>query len=164
MGVWFGKTFLTTIETNRAHLTQVKWQANLPDQRNTETCSTPETTRQSFPGSFPSTGGLCDGTDTDHYKEPHTDMSVEQPNFNPTIPRSTKNDLRHHMKPNCNEKYRHWISESVLVCSTERLRTLSGNPRNVLCNWYGANTYLFLEAPDSSPGTNTMFWLLILIG
>ena len=48
------------IKTNRAQLTQVKCQENLPDQRITETCSTPETTRQSFPGSFPPTDGLSD--------------------------------------------------------------------------------------------------------
>ena len=82
----------------------------------------------------------------------------------PLNPRSTNYDLRHHLNPKCNGNYRHWIFESVLVCSTERLRTLSGNPRNVLWNSNGANTYLFVEAPDSSPGTNTMFWLLILHG
>ena len=57
-----------------------------------------------------------------------------------TEPRSKKNDLCHHLKPNCKETYKHWIFESVLVDSTERLRTLSVIPRNRLWNWYGANT------------------------
>ena len=47
---------------------------------------------------------------------------------------STKNDLRHTLKLNANDNYRHRISESVLVCAMERIRTLSGNPRNV--SWY----------------------------
>ena len=55
-------------------------------------------------------------------------------NANSTKPRSIKYDLRHHLKLNCNETYKHWIFESDLVCSTERLRTLSGIPRNVLWN------------------------------
>ena len=78
-------------------------------------------------------------------------------NPNSTKPRRKKCDLRRHVNPNCKETYRHPNFESVLVCSTERLRTLSGNPRNLLWNSYGANTYLFLEAPDSSSGTNTIF-------
>ena len=81
-------------------------------------------------------------------------------NPNSTNPRSTNYDLRHHLKPNCKETYRHWIFESDLICSTERLRTFSGNPRNVLWNWYKTNTYPFLEARDSS-GTKLMLWLLI---
>ena len=45
---------------------------------------------------------------------------------------SAKNDLRHTLKLDSNENYRHRISESVLLCAMERIRTLSGNPRNVL--------------------------------
>ena len=92
------------------------------------------------------------------------DTNWKHQNHNSTKPRSTKYDLRHHLKLNCKETYKPWIFESVLLCSTERLPTLSGNPRNMLWNWYGANTYLFLEAPDSCPGTNTMFWRLVLNG
>ena len=84
--------------------------------------------------------GTYDRMDTDHdcsYKRV-TNWKHQNPNSN--NPRSTNYDLRHHLKTNCKETYRHWIFESVLVCSTERLRTLSGNPWNVLWNSNGANT------------------------
>ena len=74
---------------------------------------------------------------------------------------SAKNDLRHTLKLNCNENYRHRISESVLVSSVKRVRTLSGNPEKVLRNWYGANTYAFLEAPNNSSWSNTECQLVI---
>ena len=86
--------------------------------------------------------------DTDHvfsYKE-NTNWKHQKPNYTKT--RSTRHDLHHHLKPKCKETYRHWFFESVPGCSTERLHTLSGNPKNVLWNWYGTNTYLFGEAPD----------------
>ena len=102
--------------------------------------------------------------DTDHDCSYKRVTNWKHQNPNSTNPRSTNYDLRHHLKPNSKETYRHWIFECVLVCSTERLRTLSANPWNELWNWYGANTYLFLEAPDSSPGTKAMFWLLVLNG
>ena len=84
---------------------------------------------------------------------------------------SAKNDLRHTLKLNCNENYRHRISESVLVSSVKRIRTLSRNPGKVLRNWYGANTYIFLEAPNISSRANTgyqprildNFWLLHIL-
>ena len=41
---------------------------------------------------------------------------------------STKNHLRHTLKLNCNENYRHRISKSVLVSSVKSVRTLSGHP------------------------------------
>ena len=108
--------------------------------------------------------GIYDGMDTAHdcsYKGVRN-WKYQKPTS--TKPRSTKYDLRHHLKLNCKETYRHWTFESVLIRSTESLRTLSGNPRNVLWNSYGASTYLFVEAPDSSPGKNTMFWIVILNG
>ena len=107
---------------------------------------------------------IYDGIDTDHVFNYKRDTNWKHQNPNSTKPRSTKNDLRRHLQPNCNENYRDWIFQSVLICSTERPRTLSGIPRNVLWNRYGANTYLFLEALDSSPRTNTIFWLLVLNG
>ena len=105
---------------------------------------------------------IYDGMDMDHVFSYKRDMNRKHQNPNSTKPRSTKYDLRHHLKPNCKETYKHWFFESVLLFSTERLRTLSGIPRNVLRNWYGANTYRFLKALDSSTATNTVFWLLIL--
>ena len=92
------------------------------------------------------------------------DTNWKHQNPNSTNSRSTNYDIRHHFKPSCRETYKHWIFGSVLVYSTECLRTFSGIPRNGLWNWSGANMYLFLETPDSSPGRNTMFWLLILNG
>ena len=106
---------------------------------------------------------IYDGMDRDNVFSYKRDRNWKHQNPNSTNPRSTNYDLRHHLKPNCRETCVHWIFACVLVCSTERLRTLSANPRNVIWNWYGANTYLFLEAPDNS-GTKTMFWLLVLNG
>ena len=82
-----------------------------------------------------------------------------------TITRSTpvraKNDLRHSLKQNCNNNYRHRISETVPACSMKRIRTLSGNPGKVWRNWYGANTFNFLEAPNISSSANTEYQILI---
>ena len=50
---------------------------------------------------------MADGTDTDHYMQPDADNSVEQINPTPTNPRSSKYDLRHNPKPNCNDDYRY---------------------------------------------------------
>ena len=47
---------------------------------------------------------------------------------------SAKNDLRHILELNCNGNYRHRISETVLVSSVKRIRTISGNPKKVLRN------------------------------
>ena len=107
---------------------------------------------------------MYDIMDTDHDCSYKRVTNWKHQNPNSTNPRSTTYDLRHHLQPNCKETYRLCIFESHLICSTVRLRTLSGNPSNVLWNWYGANRYLFLEAPGSSPGTKTMFWLLVLNG
>ena len=74
---------------------------------------------------------------------------------------SAKNYPRHTLKLNCNDNYRHRISESVLVCSMKRIRAISGDPRNTLLNWYGGNTYSLLKAPNFSSWTNTDYQLLI---
>ena len=63
---------------------------------------------------------------------------------------SAKNYLRHTLKLNCNENHRYRISESVLVPSVKRIRTLSGIPKKILQNRYRANTCIFLEAPNNS--------------
>ena len=47
------------------------------------------------------------GMDTDHYMQPDADTNVEQPDPTPTNPRSSKYDLRHNPKPNCNDDYRY---------------------------------------------------------
>ena len=50
----------------------------------------------------------CDGTDTDHYMQPDwiRDTSVEQTDPTPTIPRSSKYDLRRNPKPTFKDDYR----------------------------------------------------------
>ena len=77
------------------------------------------------------TDGSCDGTDTDHYMQPDVETSVEQLEPTPTNPRSSKYDLRHNLKPIVTTTT---YFESAPPPSTERIRTLSGNPRNVLRN------------------------------
>ena len=47
-----------------------------------------------------------DGRDVDHDTQPDADTSVEQPDSTPTNPRSSKYDLCHNPKPNCNDDYR----------------------------------------------------------
>ena len=59
------------------------------------------------PGNTPQPDGSCDGRNVDHDTQPDADMSVEQPDFTPTNPRSSKYDLRHNPKPNCNDDYRY---------------------------------------------------------
>ena len=47
------------------------------------------------------------GMDMDHDMQPDADTSVEQLDLTPTNPRSSKYDLRHYLKPNCNDDYRY---------------------------------------------------------
>ena len=99
--------------------------------------------------------------DTDHNTSYTRDTNLDHHNPNSINHPKRKNDLRHTPKLNCNEIYGHRNSESVLVCSVKRILTLSGHPRKVLRNWYGANTSIFLEAPSNSSWTNTEYQLLI---
>ena len=71
------------------------------------TRSTPGNTRESSPEIKPQVDDSCDGTDTDHYMQPDADTSVEQIDPTPTNPRSSKHDLRHNPRPNCNDDYRY---------------------------------------------------------
>ena len=50
---------------------------------------------------------IDDGTDTDHHMQPDADNSVEQNDPTPTNPRSSKYNLRHNPRPNCNDDYRY---------------------------------------------------------
>ena len=100
--------------------------------------------------------------DTDHNTSYTRDTNLDHHNPNSINHLKRQKCLRHNMRLNCNEKYRHRISESVLVSSVKRIRTLSGNPKKVLRNWYGAKTYIFLEAPNNSSWTNTECQLVIL--
>ena len=73
----------------------------------------------------PQPDGSHDGTDTDHNMQLDADTSVEQPDPTPINPRSSKYDLRHIPKPNCNDDYRYRL------CST---------------TFYGTHTYTFRKS------------------
>ena len=59
------------------------------------------------PGIFPNTDELGYVTDTYQDMEPDMEVSSEQPESCPTIPRSFKYSLRHNPKPNYNDDYRY---------------------------------------------------------
>ena len=58
------------------------------------------------PEIFTDTGEVRDVTDTCPHMEPDVESSSEQPQNSPTNPRSSKYNLRHNPKPNCNDDYR----------------------------------------------------------
>ena len=70
--------------------------------------STPGTKREKSPEIIPQMDRSYDGADTDHYMQPDADTSVEQPDPTPNNPCSSKYDLRHNPKLNCNDDYRYW--------------------------------------------------------
>ena len=78
-----------------------------PQRAADETRSTPGTIQEDSPEILPHTDELADGADTDHYMQPDADTSVEQIDPTPNNPRSSKYDLRHNPRPNCNEDYRY---------------------------------------------------------
>ena len=59
------------------------------------------------PETFPNSDELGDVTDTCPHMEPDVDTSPEQPQNSPNNPRSSKYNLRHNPKPNCNDDYRY---------------------------------------------------------
>ena len=71
-----------------------------------ETRSIPGTIQEDSSDILPHTDEMGDGTDTDHHMQPDAVNSVEQIDPIPTNPRSSKYDLRHNPKPNCNDDYR----------------------------------------------------------
>ena len=101
------------------------------DEAADEMRSSPRTIPENSPEVTPQTDRSDDGTDTDHYMQPDADTSVEQPDPTPTNPSSSKYDLRHNPKPIVMT-----ITDvdPIPLPSTERIRTQSGNPRNVLWN------------------------------
>ena len=56
---------------------------------------------------FPNTDEVTDVTDTCPHMEPDVESSSEQPQHSPTNPRSSKYNLRHNPKPNCNDDCRY---------------------------------------------------------
>ena len=72
-----------------------------------ETRSTQGTIQEDSSEILPHTDEIDDGTDTDHYMQPDADTTVEQIDSTLTNPRSSKYDLRHSPRPNCNDDYRY---------------------------------------------------------
>ena len=68
--------------------------------------STPGHTHECSTQIFPDTGEVNDVTDTRPHMEPDAETSSEQPQNSPTNPRSSKYNLRHNPKPNCNDDHR----------------------------------------------------------
>ena len=77
------------------------------EQATDETKNTPGIIPGNSSEIFPQPDGSYDGKDVDHDTQPDADTSVEQPDSTPTDPRSSKYDLRHNPKPNCNDDYRY---------------------------------------------------------
>ena len=59
------------------------------------------------PDIFSNSDQLGDVTDTCPQMEPDVETNSEQPQNSPTNPRSSKYNLRHNPKPNCNDDYRY---------------------------------------------------------
>ena len=72
-----------------------------------EMSNTPGTTHECSQENFPQTQEFCDVTGTYPYMEPDVETNSEQPNSNPTNHGSSKYNLRHNPKPNCNDDYRY---------------------------------------------------------
>ena len=77
------------------------------EQTADEMRNTPGITPEKTPEIMPQPDGSSDGRDVDRETQPNADMSVEQLEPMPTNPRSSKYDLHHNPKPNCNDDYRY---------------------------------------------------------
>ena len=69
--------------------------------------NTPGTAHECSGEIFPQREELCDVTDKYRDMEPVVDRSLEQPKIHPNNPCSSKYNLRHNPKPNCNDDYRY---------------------------------------------------------
>ena len=67
--------------------------------------NTPGTAHECSPVTFPQTDEFIDFTNTYPHIEPNVEAIAEQPETSPTNPRSSKYNLRHKLKPNCNDDY-----------------------------------------------------------
>ena len=76
------------------------------DLPNDETCTIRQVHQEDSPGILPHTDEIGDGTDTDHHMEPDAESSSQQLSLTNINPHSTKFDLSHNPKPNCNHDYR----------------------------------------------------------
>ena len=64
------------------------------------------TTHECSPEIFPPTAETSDVADTYTNMDPNVGTSSEQQENSPTNPRSSKYNLRHNPRPNCNDDYR----------------------------------------------------------
>ena len=64
-------------------------------------------THECSPEIFPQTDETSDVADTYTHVEPDVGTSSEQQRNSPNNPRSSKYNLRHNPKPNCNDDYRY---------------------------------------------------------
>ena len=106
-----------------------------PNRTADEMRSTPGFIQENSPESIPQPDGSYDGSDVDRDKQPDADTSVEQLDPMPTNP-AAQNTIygttRSQIVMTTTD------TDSVKQLSTERIRTLSGNPRNARC---GKPTY-----------------------
>ena len=77
------------------------------EQTADEMRNTPGIIPANSPEIIPQPNGSYDGRDVDRDIQPDADTSVEHLDPMPTNPRSSKYDLRHNPKPNCNDDYRY---------------------------------------------------------
>ena len=85
-------------------LTHTKFQSELSTE---EMKNTPGTAHECSPEIFPQTDEVSDVTYTYPRMEPDVEPSPEQPENSPTNPSSSKYNLGHNPKPNCNDNYRY---------------------------------------------------------
>ena len=97
------------------------------EQAADEMRSTPGTVPENSLEIIPQPDTTYDRRDVDHDKHPDADTSVEQLDLTPTNPRSSKYDLRHNPKLNCNDDYRYWLCQTAV---------------------YGAHTYTFRKSQE----------------
>ena len=82
-------------------------QREFPIQSDLSTEEMRNTPHVCSPEIFPNTDELGDVTDTYPHMEPDVETSSEQPQNSPNNPRSSKYNLRHNPKPDCNDDYRY---------------------------------------------------------
>ena len=85
------------------------------DNSTEETRNTPGNPHVCSPENFPNTDEVTDVTDTCPHMEPDVESSSEQSQDSPTNPRSSKYNLRHNPKPNCNDDYRYYLVHTTSV-------------------------------------------------
>ena len=106
MGVWLWTATFDAENKNAAPPNTQKIPVE-SDFSTEEMTNTPEATHECSPEIFPQTDEISDVIDTYPHMELDVESSSEQLENSPTNPRSSKYNLRHNPKPNCNDDYRH---------------------------------------------------------